>query len=63
MRYSVTIRAADESIHVIEPIEAESGDEAAELAHAELEGGSVIGVDAYIDPNAPVEESSEEGGE
>lgn len=54
LRYSVQIHTDAEGLEVFEPIEAESGDEAAKIAleRKDFRGASVRGVTPYSDPDA-----------
>lgn len=54
MAYSVQIHTDEKGLEVFEPIKAESGDEAAQIALAKkgYRGASVRGVTPYTDPDA-----------
>lgn len=54
LRYSVQIHTDEKGLEVFEPIDAESGDEAAQkaLAKKNYRGASVRGVQPYSDPDA-----------
>lgn len=54
LRYSVQIHTDEKGLEVIEPIDAESGDEAAQkaLEQKDYKGASVRGVQPYSDPDA-----------
>ncbi len=53
LRYSVQIHTDEKGLEVIEPVDAESGDEAAgkALAQKQYKGASVRGVTPYSDPD------------
>lgn len=54
LRYSVQVHTDEKGLEVLEPIEAESGDEAAQkaLAQKNYKGTSIRGVQPYSDPDA-----------
>lgn len=54
LRYSVQVHTDEKGLEVLEPIEADSGDEAAKIAleRKNFRGASIRGVQPYSDPDA-----------